>query len=42
MTTDEAVMPTEDTHAGTPLTTAALGAHARIRDVAIEQFGRHG
>ena len=42
MTIAEAVTPTEDTHAGTPLTTAALDAHARIRDVAIEHFGRHG
>ncbi len=42
MTIAEAVMPTEDTRAGAPLTTAALGAHARIRDVAIEQFGRRG
>lgn len=42
MTTDETVIVTEDTHAGTPLTAAAQDAHARIRDVAIEQFGRHG
>ncbi len=42
MTFAKAVTPTEDTHAGTPLTMAALGAHARIRDVAIEQFGRYG
>ena len=42
MTIAKAVTPTEDTHAGTPLTTAALDAHVRIRDVAIEQFGRHG
>jgi AcrR family transcriptional regulator len=42
MTADEAVMASEDTHAGAPLTTAAVEAHSRIRDIAIEQFGRHG
>ncbi len=42
MAITEAVTPTEDTHAGTPLTAAGLDAHARIRDIAIEQFGRHG
>lgn len=42
MAITEAVTPTEDTHAGTPLTMAGLDAHARIRDIAIEQFGRHG
>ena len=42
MTTANAVMPTEDTHAGQPPTMAALEARARIIDAAIDQFGRHG
>jgi AcrR family transcriptional regulator len=31
-----------DTIAGRPMTTAAAEVHTRIRDVAIDQFGRHG
>ena len=42
MTTADAAMATEDTYAGQPPTTAALEAHARIIDAAIDQFGRHG
>ena len=41
MTTVNAVTP-GDTEAGTPMTTTATEVHTRIRDMAIDQFGRHG
>ena len=42
MTTVKAEMVTDDTIAGRPMTTTAADMHARIRDAAIDQFGRHG
>jgi hypothetical protein len=42
MTTVNTEMVTDDAVAGRPMTTTADDVHTRIRDAAIDQFGRHG
>src|ERR1700739_409044 len=42
MTTVNTEMVTDDTIAGRPMTATADDVHTRIRDAAIDQFGRHG